>query len=158
MFAQQRVLARFGDAEGPISQLLRHSSEGCRIMTDYNMERNRAVWFDIPVADLDRAARFYADVLGVRVDKENSGESSFCVIEHHDGNGGCLILEEAGITGAGVLIYLNANGRLRDAVEKVVPNGGTVIQPVHAIGPHGFRAIVLDSEGNRIALHSVTDQ
>jgi hypothetical protein len=28
------------------------------------------------------------------------------------------------------------------------------LEPKHSIGPHGFRAIVLDSEGNRIALHS----
>jgi uncharacterized protein len=33
-----------------------------------------------------------------------------------------------------------------------------VLNPTHAIGPHGFRAIILDSEGNRVALHSMTDQ
>jgi hypothetical protein len=32
-----------------------------------------------------------------------------------------------------------------------------VLEAMHAIGPHGFRAVVLDSEGNRIALHSTTD-
>jgi uncharacterized protein len=127
-------------------------------LSDYNSANNRAVWFDIPVADLDRAGRFYAAVLGVRVDKETFGDQSFCVIEHKDGNGGCLVPEPADITGAGILLYLNADGRIRDAVEKVVPHGGTVIQPIHAIGPHGFRAIVLDSEGNRVALHSMTDQ
>jgi predicted enzyme related to lactoylglutathione lyase len=52
------------------------------------------------------------------------------------------------------MIYLNANGRLDDALAKVDANGGKVIQPKHQIGPFGFRAIVLDSEGNRIALHS----
>jgi hypothetical protein len=36
----------------------------------------------------------------------------------------------------------------------VVPNGGKVLQPKHPIGPHGFRAVILDSEGNRVALHS----
>lgn len=40
---------------------------------------------------------------------------------------------------------------------KVAPNGGKVTEPVHAIGPHGFRALMLDSEGNRIALHSSVD-
>jgi hypothetical protein len=43
---------------------------------------------------------------------------------------------------------------LDDALVKVGANGGKVIQPKHQIGPFGFRAIVLDSEGNRIALHS----
>ena len=39
-------------------------------MSDYNSRHNRAVWFDIPVSDLDRAATFYAAVLGVGVTKE----------------------------------------------------------------------------------------
>jgi len=54
----------------------------------------------------------------------------------------------------GTMIYLNAGGRLDDAIAAVTQQGGKVIQPKHAIGPFGFRAIVLDSEGNRIALHS----
>jgi hypothetical protein len=41
------------------------------------------------------------------------------------------------IAAGGVLIYLNADGRIRDAVSQVVPHGGTVVQPIHAIGPHG---------------------
>lgn len=126
-------------------------------MGDFNSKYNRAVWFDIPVSDLDRAASFYKAVLGVGVDKETYGDFSFCVIEHQDGNGGCLVQSEAEIAAGGVMIYLNVNGRIRDAVSKVVPNGGTVIEDPHSIGPHGFRAVILDSEGNRVALHSESD-
>lgn len=126
-------------------------------MSDFNSQHNRAVWFDIPVANLDRAAQFYRAVLNIAVDKETYGDFSFCVLEHRDGNGGCLVLNEAEIAAGGVLLYLNANGRIQDAVSKVVPNGGSVLQPTHSIGPHGFRAVVLDSEGNRIALHSETE-
>ncbi len=126
-------------------------------MGDLNSKVNRAVWFDIPVADLDRAARFYRAVLAVGVTKETYGDFSFCVFDHQDGNGGCLVLNKAEIAAGGVLLYLNANGRIRDAASKVVPNGGSVIEDTHPIGPHGFRAVVLDSEGNRIALHSETD-
>src|SRR5438270_12509596 len=126
-------------------------------MSDLNSKFNRVVWFDIPVADLDRAVRFYRAVLGVGISKETFGDVSLGVFEHNEGNGGCLVLNKAEIAAGGVLIYLNANGRIRDAVSKVVPNGGSVIEDMHAIGPHGFRAIVLDSEGNRIALHSETD-
>jgi len=127
-------------------------------MGDFNSQNNRAVWFDIPVNDLDRAAKFYREVLGVGVAKESYGDTSFGVIEHHAGNGGCLVTNDgAEIAAGGVLIYLNVNGRIRDAVSKVVPNGGSVIQSTHLIGPHGFRAIVLDSEGNRVALHSESD-
>jgi predicted enzyme related to lactoylglutathione lyase len=126
-------------------------------MSESNIQNNRAVWFDIPVVDLDRALNFYRAVLGVRIDKQTIGDFSLGVIEHENGIGGCLVLNKEEITAGGVLIYLNVNGRIRDAVSKVVPNGGSIIQDTHSIGPHGFRAVVLDSEGNRIAVHSETD-
>jgi predicted enzyme related to lactoylglutathione lyase len=66
-------------------------------------------------------------------------------------------VNKAEIAAGGVLVYLNVNGRIRDAVAKVVPNGASVLLETHTIGPHGFRAVVIDSEGNRIALHSMTD-
>jgi predicted enzyme related to lactoylglutathione lyase len=52
------------------------------------------------------------------------------------------------------MVYLNCNGRLDEAIAAAAVNGGTVTQPKHQIGPFGFRAIILDSEGNRVALHS----
>jgi predicted enzyme related to lactoylglutathione lyase len=117
--------------------------------------QNRLVWFDIPVANLERAAAFYRGVLAIAVTLETFEEYSFAVLEHRDGNGGCLVPNAGEITGtAGILVYLNAEGRMREAVQAVEQLGGRVLQPPHAIGPHGFRAIVLDSEGNRIALHS----
>ena len=42
-------------------------------------------------------------------------------------------------------------------MRQVGKNAGKVLKPIHPIGPHGYRAIVLDSEGNRVALHSTTD-
>jgi predicted enzyme related to lactoylglutathione lyase len=126
-------------------------------VSDFNSTHNRAVWFDIPVVDLDRAAAFYRAVLAVGVEKVSFGDSSIGVIEHKEGNGGCLVQDKNEIAAGGILLYLNVNGRIRDAVENVVPHGGTIIEPIHSIGPHGFRAVVLDSEGNRIALHSNTD-
>jgi predicted enzyme related to lactoylglutathione lyase len=126
-------------------------------MGDFNSKYNRAVWFDIPATDLDRAAAFYSAVLGVRVDKETFGDSSIGVIEHEEGNGGCLVPNHEEVAAGGVLIYLNVDGRIRHAVSQVVPHGGTVVKPIHSIGPHGYRAVILDSEGNRVALHSNTD-
>jgi len=54
----------------------------------------------------------------------------------------------------GSIGYLNAKGRLDEAIAAVEPNSGRVLVPKHAIGPYGYRAIILDSEGNRVALHS----
>lgn len=126
-------------------------------MSDLNSTHNRVVWVDIPVVNLDRAQKFYAAVLAIPVHKEQFGEWTFCVLDHKDGNGGCLVPHPDEVSNKGALIYMNVNGRIRDAVGKVELNGGKVITPTEAIGPHGFRAVVTDSEGNRIALHSVTD-
>ena len=82
-------------------------------MSDLNATQNRAVWFDIPVGDLDRAAAFYATVLAIKVDKIAAGPTTFCVLEHDQGNGGCLVQADANaVPGAGVLLYLNAEGRI----------------------------------------------
>ena len=90
-------------------------------MSDFNRDNNRAMWFDIPVVDLERATSFYSEVLAVKFEKQSFEDFQFSVIEHRDGNGGCL-----------------------------VPKPGDV-------SPHGFRAIIVDSEGNRIVLHSEVD-
>jgi predicted enzyme related to lactoylglutathione lyase len=126
-------------------------------MSDLNSEHNRVVWIDIPVADLDRANAFYAAVLGISVTPQQFEEFNFSVLEHKEGNGGCLVPMPNDVSDKGIIIYLNVAGRLRDAVAKTQKLGGKVLEPVHAIGPHGFRALILDSEGNRVALHSMTD-
>jgi hypothetical protein len=70
--------------------------------------------------------------------------------------GGCLYVADPDNSPSkvGPLIYLNAQGRLAQAVQATIEHGGQVVQAIHQIGPNGSRAIVLDSEGNRIALHS----
>jgi predicted enzyme related to lactoylglutathione lyase len=128
-------------------------------MSGLNSQVNRVVWVDIPVADLDRSAKFYTAVLARPVHVEQFGDIRFGVLDHQDGNGGCLVVHPDQITGtAGPLIYLNVDGRIRNAVSQAETHGGKVVEPIHTIGPHGTRAILLDSEGNRIALHSMTDQ
>jgi hypothetical protein len=127
-------------------------------MSDLNAVHNRAVWFDIPVADLERAAAFYRAVLGIQVETVKMEGFSFCVLAHDQGNGGCLVPNAQQISSSGgILLYMNVNGRIREAQSQVERLGGKVLEGVHAIGPHGFRSIVLDSEGNRIALHSEAD-
>jgi predicted enzyme related to lactoylglutathione lyase len=117
---------------------------------------NQIVWCDIPVLDLDRAVRFYSEVLGQDVKKQDFPGMTMGVLPHGDGEaGGCLIANpDEKPSAQGVMIYLGVNGRLDDAIAAVTAHGGKVIQPKQQIGPFGFRAIVLDSEGNRVALHS----
>jgi uncharacterized protein len=121
---------------------------------------NQVVWFDLPVKDLDRAIRFYSAVLGAQVKKEQMPGMSFAVLPHQNHEvSGCLTPGSEGDANKpsdhGVLLYFNCQGRLAQAIEAVEVNEGKVLQPKHPIGPYGFRAVVLDSEGNRIALHSM---
>jgi predicted enzyme related to lactoylglutathione lyase len=117
---------------------------------------NQVVWVDIPVLDLDRAIRFYSAVLGNAVQKQEFSGMTFALLPHADSDvSGCLFTKDGERPSAsGMLVYLNAQGRLDEAIAAVESNGGKVVQPKHQIGPHGFRAIILDSEGNRVALHS----
>ncbi len=114
---------------------------------------NRIVWFDLPAADLARARRFYSAVLNAEVKEEFPGVA---IIAHDSGEvSGCLFTgEEAKPSRSGALLYFNVDGRLQDAVDAAERHGGEVEKPPHEIGPFGHRAIVIDSEGNRIALHS----
>ncbi len=57
-------------------------------------------------------------------------------------------------TDRGPLVYLSVEGRLDDVIKAVKQNGGTVLVEKEQIGPDGYRAVFLDSEGNRVALHS----
>ena len=82
-------------------------------MSEFNSQHNRAVWFDIPVEDLNRAQTFYQAVLEINVARESFNGFEFCVLEHNEGNGGCLIPMpgKAAIDG-GIMIYLNVDGRI----------------------------------------------
>ncbi len=111
------------------------------------------VWFDLPVKDLRRAMVFYKHVLGIEINEAFPGVAVF---EHGDNDvAGCLFSsQEAQPSQTGALLYFNVNGRLSEAIYQTQQLGGSVLQAAHDIGAFGRRAIVLDCEGNRIALHS----
>lgn len=118
---------------------------------------NTLVWADIPVADLDRAIRFYSAVLGEPVEKQEYGGFALGLLP---GGGsdvtGCLyVATDFEPCPNGVMVYFDCEGRLDVAELAAAEHGGKVLEPRHSIKPHGFRSVVLDSEGNRIALHSM---
>ena len=123
------------------------------------MSQNTVCWTDIPVTDLNRAVAFYSGVLAQPVTVQEMGNFKFALLPHEGSNvSGCLAPsdEDNQPSRKGPLIYLSVNGRLDDAAKVTAAQGGEVLRPKHPIGPYGYRAIIVDSEGNRIALHSET--
>jgi uncharacterized protein len=120
------------------------------------MALNTLCWTDIPVTDLDRAIGFYSAVLGKPVRKESVPGCEFGLLPHENqSSSGCLVKSEDNKPSqTGALIYLSVDGRLDAAIDAVQANGGKVLQAKHQIGQHGYRAVIVDSEGNRLALHS----
>ena len=95
-------------------------------------------------------------MLGRTVAKHTIEGMTFGLLPDADnGVGGCLVIgDEYKPSTDGPMIYLNCARRLDAAVAAAEMDGGKILKPKHQIGPHGFRAVILDSEGNRIALHS----
>lgn len=117
---------------------------------------NQIVWVDIPVIDLNRAISFYSAVLNAEVKKEEFENFRFGLLPHsHTSVSGCLIESPAEhIAPFGPLLYFNVEGRLEDAVTQAKTFDVEIIEEKFQMGEHGIRAVLRDTEGNRIALHS----
>lgn len=121
--------------------------------------KNTFCWIDIPVSDLNRAIQFYSHVLNESVQKIDEHGFVFGLLPHTQDNvSGCLcVMDDRKPSQQGPLIYLNVEGRLDDAVDAVNKHGGKLLKAKEQIGPYGHRALILDSEGNGIALYSKED-
>lgn len=120
---------------------------------------NAINWFEIPALDLERAFQFYTSVLhgNVRKGTFGNGELILFNVPFNTGEavgGSIVVREDLKPTTDGAVIYLNAFGKLNNAVEKVESAGGKVIVPEMNLGKFGFAAIIIDSEGNKIGLLS----
>lgn len=118
--------------------------------------KNAINWFEIPVANMDRAARFYASVLELELKLEVFGGLTMALFRAEDpGVGGALVADPRRRPSAdGALVYLDATGKLDASLARVAAAGGEVVVPRMAIGDPGFIAIVRDSEGNLVGLHA----
>jgi predicted enzyme related to lactoylglutathione lyase len=125
-------------------------------------QKNNAVgWFEIPVTDMDRAVSFYETVFGFGMQRQKLGPLDmawFPWIETGSGSPGSLVHAPDRYTPSdkGVLVYFTAHsGDLDNELARVADAGGTVLLPKTLITEEiGYMAILLDTEGNRIALHS----
>ncbi|CEG56139.1 VOC family protein [Legionella fallonii] len=117
---------------------------------------NTFCWIDIPVVELDRAIRFYSAVLSKPVEKMTEHGFEFGLLPHTQDNvSGCLcVMENRKPSQNGPLVYLNVEGRLEQAMDEAKKQGCKILSPKEQMGPYGHRAIILDSEGNALALYS----
>ena len=117
---------------------------------------NTFCWIDIPVLDLDRAIHFYRTLLDADVQKITEHGLEFGLLPHVDDSvSGCLVvMDDRKPSQNGPLVYLNVEGHLDKALATAKKLGQTIIKNKEQIGPYGHRAVILDSEGNAIALYS----
>jgi uncharacterized protein len=118
-------------------------------------------WFEIPTNDLERATKFYETIFGIKLipmDTPNLKMRMF-PIEDMMNIGGALVHNKEFYqtsSTAGPLIYLNGNPDVQNILGKVEKAGGKIIVPKTQISPeYGFMAVINDTEGNRVALHSI---
>ncbi len=123
---------------------------------------NAISWFEIPSSELARATLFYETIFSmimVPVDLPNIRMRMFPITDTVNGVGGAVV-DSGGFhkpsSTDGPLIYLNCNPDVQIVLNKVVHAGGTIIVPKTEISPaFGYMAIIADTEGNRIGLHSI---
>lgn len=120
-------------------------------------DTNALNWFEIPATDMPRAKKFYETIFEIEMEEMKMGDmhSAFFNTGASGKVGGSVTqspLHKPGSTG--VLIYLNANPDLQLVLNRVESAGGRIHMAKTGIGPNGFMAVISDTEGNAVGLHS----
>jgi predicted enzyme related to lactoylglutathione lyase len=124
------------------------------------MKNNAVGWFEIPVTNMERAVKFYETVFGFHLDRHQMGPLDMAWFPAVEGNGamGSLVDNQEFYKPStdGVLVYFTAHsGDLANELAKVETLGGKVLQQKTLITEDvGYMGLFIDSEGNRIAMHS----
>jgi predicted enzyme related to lactoylglutathione lyase len=128
------------------------------------VHKNAISWFEIPAIDIARAQKFYESILDIKLTSLDLQNIRMRIFPTEDPMGvGGSICESGGFhkpsSTDGPLIYLNANPDVQLVLNKVEKAGGKILVPKTEISPDfGHMAVILDTEGNRIAFHSIPPQ
>ena len=128
------------------------------------MELSNALnWFEIPVSDFERGKKFYETIFDYQMPENMMGNvrMGFFLYDFQNGKiGGAICKSEMHKPSPeGSLIYLNCQPDLQVVLTKVEAAGGNIINQKTKISESqnlGFWALIVDSEGNRVALHSMS--
>lgn len=124
------------------------------------MKNNIVGWFEIPVINMERAIRFYETILDIKLTRTKILSYEMALFPEIEGGLGCsgaLMLHKDFIPSKeGVLIYITPpSGDLANELSKVDAAGGIVLQEKALITEEiGYWGVFLDTEGNRIGIHS----
>lgn len=120
--------------------------------------KNLISFFEIPATDISRAVNFYNELFGFEIKISDCGEEKMAFFPGEDNNvcGAISQAKNFEPSAQGVLIHFDVTGRIDDLITKVPELGGKIVMGKTQIVPEdqGCFALVLDSEGNRIGLHS----
>ncbi|MBE2289748.1 MAG: VOC family protein [Chitinophagaceae bacterium] len=118
-------------------------------------------WFEIPTIDINRAQAFYEQIFDMKMMSMDMPQISmriFPAASMMHVTGALVHNKEFYKPSAttGPVIYLNANPDVQTILDRIEAAGGKILVPKTEISPeHGHMAIFLDTEGNRMALHSI---
>ena len=116
-------------------------------------------WFEIPATDFDRAVRFYSEIYASEMPTRDMGHIKMGFFQHEPGTGigGAVVSGDGCVPSqVGAKLYLNGGSDLLTVLNRVEAAGGTIVTEKRQISPEiGYFAIIVDTEGNRVYLHSM---
>ena len=117
-------------------------------------------WFEIPVADFDRARSFYSRIFDYEMPEMPAETVRMGILPcdmEKGGIGGAIIAGNDYIPGGskGCMVYLNGGKNLQVVMDRIIPAGGKIIQVKTEIPGMGFYSFFSDSEGNKVGLYSM---
>jgi predicted enzyme related to lactoylglutathione lyase len=130
-------------------------------MSNTTKTKNALNWFEIPMDDFGRGRKFYETILNAKLQDSpmsEGGQMAIFPYDEDEGIGGSITKMEgcAAPAAGGVTVYLNVEGDIDGVLSRIPAAGGKVLRPKMPIPPHGFIAILQDTEGNSVGIHSMT--
>lgn len=120
---------------------------------------NIVVWFEIPATNFERAVHFYETILDIKIESIEMAGFKQGLLPHDDVSkvSGAIICGQGAIPSKeGTVVYLNGEDDLNIVLSKVELAGGEVLMTKTFLGDNiGHIAHFIDSEGNRMGMHSM---
>lgn len=120
--------------------------------------KNPAVWFAIYVQDMPRAKAFYETVFGEKLSPLDNPDNEMWAfpgeMEKYGAPGALVRMAGVASGGNSTLVYFGCEDCAVEA-GKAARAGGKIQQPKTSIGQYGHMALIRDTEGNLVGLHSM---